>query len=135
MLNKLSLRLQVALAIALVGDSVLFYGARGDEELSILLYVLMFLALLGIFLSLVVDLLIESLSRRSIAPWIACGLSGYAVLFLGSETDALFFKSVLFLVTVFLLLHILRKKKMKRNVIRKKGSLLDVEDKPDHADE
>lgn len=105
MLIKFNLLTQVFLLLGSVINALLFYFVRGNENLSLTLYVLMFLAQAFIIMSCILDILFDKNVNKFMAFCIAI-IYAVTVLFFGSETDTFLYKSLLFLSLLMLALHL-----------------------------
>lgn len=105
MLNKFNLFTQVFLLFVSIINALLFYFIRGNESLSLVLYVFMFLAQALIIASCILDIVFDKNINRYMA-WGIVLIYVAAVLFFGSETDTLLYKSLLLLSLLMLALYV-----------------------------
>lgn len=118
MLNKFNLFTQVFLLFFSIINALLFYFIRGNESLSLALYVFMFLAQALIITSCILDLFFNRNVNRYMA-WGIVLIYLASILFYGSETDTLLYKSLLLLSLLMLALYV-RSKMVNQGQQRKK---------------
>jgi hypothetical protein len=104
-LIKFNLFTQAFLLFVSVINALFFYFARGDENLSVALYALMFLAQMFIIVSCIWDIAFNKKINKYMA-WSIVIIYGIAVLFFGSETDAFLYKALLLLSLLMLALYV-----------------------------
>lgn len=105
MLIKFNLFTQAFLLFASIINALLFYFVRGNENLSLALYVFMFSAQVLIIVSCILDILFNKNTNKYMA-WSIVLIYGLTVLFFGSETDTFIYKSLLLLSLLMLALYV-----------------------------
>jgi len=103
-LLKFNSAIQSFLLLASVINATVFYLVRGDEALSLTLYVLIFLLQALIVASCILDIFFNKRSSKYLAFGVV-GIYAASILFLGSETDTLLYKTLLISSFFMLALH------------------------------
>lgn len=105
MLIKFNLFAQVFFLLGSAINSLLFYFFRGNENLSLTLYVLMFFAQVFIIISCIVDVVLDKSVNKFMV--FSVGIIYVAtVLFFGSGTDTFLYKALLLFSMLMLALYL-----------------------------
>lgn len=108
---KFNLFAQVFLLLGSTINALLFYFFRGNENLSLALYVLMFLAQIFVISSCILDVAIDRNANKFMVFGVAI-IYVVTILFFGSGTDTFLYK-VLLLLSMLMLAFYLRSKLLK----------------------
>lgn len=109
MLNKINYIFQVFIFFGVIANAFAFYLMRGEEDLSLTLYVLMMLMQVLMFFSCFLDIATDKVFRRNLLSWAVIFISSLNVLWMGSEVDSLVYKISLFVLLFIFGLYLLKK--------------------------